>query len=360
MSRTRNLASSPFDATLTIATQLTTTQHSSMLRTFPKISIVTPCYNAARYIESTIASITSQQYPNLEYIVIDGGSTDGTVDIIKQYAHLITYWESKPDSGQYYALQRGYDLSTGEVMAWLNADDMLHHGSLFAVAEIFSDLPNVRWIMGQPTVFNQHGSCVQIVSLNDAIWHRIRILEDQEQFIQQESSFWRRSLWEQAGSYIDTSQVLAGDFELWSRFFRYANLHTATIILGGFRFSSHKQRSVCKYPEYLKEVSAVRAREFQRMPALKRRYTRLRNKLAAWTRPFAINQTFLLRNLYYAVYGPAPAIISFDFANWKYRVVTRRFSMEEQGKVARSTLMDKEETIATLNQGLQQTDPKLL
>jgi len=327
---------------------------------FPKISIVTPCLNSAKYIESAIISITSQQYPNLEYIVIDGGSTDGTIDIIRKYAHMITYWESEPDGGQYDALQRGFDKSSGEIMAWLNADDMLHYGSLFAVAEIFSNIPDVRWIMGQPTVFNQYGSCVQIVALNDGIWHRLRILEDQEQFIQQESTFWRRDLWEQVGAYVDTSQKLAGDFELWARFFRYANLHTVTAILGGFRFSSAEQRSVCQYSEYLKEVSIVRERELQRMPTFMKCFTRLRNKLAVWTRPYAMKETLLLRNLYYAVYGPAPDTISFDFATWNYRLVTDRFSREEQGKVARSTLMNKAETTATPNKGLQRTDSKLL
>jgi glycosyltransferase involved in cell wall biosynthesis len=311
------------------------------MKNFPKISIVTPCLNSAKYIEQTIISITSQQYPNLEYIVIDGGSTDGTVDIIKKHAHMITYWESEPDSGQYYALQRGFDKSSGEIMAWLNADDMLHHGSLFAVAEIFSTIPNVKWIMGQPTMFNHYGSCVKVYAPNE-VWHRLRILEDQERFLQQESTFWKRELWEQAGAYIDTSQKLAGDFELWARFFRYVDLHTVTAIFGGFRFSSAEQRSVSQYSEYLEEISKVREREFKRMPTTYiRLFTRFRNNLAAWIRRHPMKETFLLRNLYYAVYGPAPNIISFDFATWNYRLITDRFSKEEQGTIARSTLMDK-------------------
>lgn len=307
---------------------------------FPKISIVTPCLNSSKYIEQTIISIISQQYPNLEYIVIDGGSTDGTVDIIKKYAHMITYWKSEPDSGQYYALQQGFDKSSGEIMSWLNADDILHHGSLFAVAEIFSTIPNVKWIMGQPTLFNHHGSCVKIYAPNE-VWHKLRILEDQERFLQQESIFWKRELWEQAGARIDTSQKLAGDFELWTRFFRYSDLHTVTTIFGGFRFSSAEQRSVCKYSEYLEEISKVRERELKKMPTHIRIITHFRNKIAIWIRCHPMKETFLFRNLYYAVYGPAPNIISFDFTTWKYCLITDRFSKKEQGKIARLTLMDK-------------------
>ncbi|MDT4954891.1 MAG: hypothetical protein QOJ02_3029 [Acidobacteriota bacterium] len=310
---------------------------------FPKISIVTPCLNAERFIEDTIVSIISQNYPNLEYIIIDGGSIDGTIDILKKYESKITFWETNCDNGQYFALQRGFDLSTGDIMAWLNADDMLHCGALFAVAEIFSKFPDIRWIMGQPTVFNQDGSCVQIVALNDAIWHSERILEDEEHFIQQESTFWCRELWEQAGSCIDTSLELAGDFELWARFFRYTSLHTVTTILGGFRFSNAQQRSVRCYDKYLEEVSAIRYRELELLPRLQRLTTRMRNRLAVLVRPYALRETPILRHLYYAIYGPAPDMLSFDFSTWSYVLTNNAAPTEEKGKAARTKLLADDE-----------------
>ena len=94
-----------------------------MSRLSPTISIVTPSYNQAQFIEDTIQSVLGQGYPNLEYVVIDGGSTDGSVDIIRRYAERLKYWTSERDGGQYDAINRGFAHTTGEIMAWLNSDD---------------------------------------------------------------------------------------------------------------------------------------------------------------------------------------------------------------------------------------------
>jgi len=104
---------------------------------WPKISIVTPSFNQAQYIEETIRSVLLQGYPNLEYIIIDGGSTDGSVEIIKRYEPWLTYWVSEPDYGQTYAIQKGMDITTGVLKNWLNSDDILLAGSLFSLAEAF-------------------------------------------------------------------------------------------------------------------------------------------------------------------------------------------------------------------------------
>ena len=96
---------------------------------YPKISIVTPNYNGVKYLEQTIVSVLNQNYPNLEYIIIDGGSTDGSVEIIKKYESKLSYWVSEPDMGLYHAIQKGFEKSTGEIMAWINSDDMYVKGS---------------------------------------------------------------------------------------------------------------------------------------------------------------------------------------------------------------------------------------
>src|SRR5258708_6806485 len=141
---------------------------------WPRITIVTAVRNGAQYIEDTIRSVISQGYPNLEYIVVDGVSTDGTLDIIRKYESHITWWVSQPDKGVYDALNTGFARSTGHIMGWLNASDQLHIKSLFVVASIFAALPDVEWITGRPTGFNTDGMTVLIHDLPR--WSRFRFL----------------------------------------------------------------------------------------------------------------------------------------------------------------------------------------
>src|SRR5881396_2686502 len=111
------------------------------------ISIVTPSYNQAAFLEETIRSVLLQGYPNLEYIVIDGGSTDGSVEIIKRYEKHLSYWQSEPDGGQYDAISQGFARTSGDLMAWLNSDDMLHRNALWSMARLFTQFPQIEWLM---------------------------------------------------------------------------------------------------------------------------------------------------------------------------------------------------------------------
>jgi cellulose synthase/poly-beta-1,6-N-acetylglucosamine synthase-like glycosyltransferase len=117
---------------------------------WPRITLVTPVFNGIRYIEDTIRSVLHQGYPNLEYIVVDGGSTDGTVDIIRKYQKHIYWWISQRDHGVYDALNTGFAQSTGSIMGWLNSSDLLHTSGIFVVGSVFGSLPNVEWITGRP------------------------------------------------------------------------------------------------------------------------------------------------------------------------------------------------------------------
>jgi len=200
---------------------------------WPRITLVTAVYNGARYIEDTIRSILSQKYPNLEYFIVDGGSTDGTIDIIRKYETQITGWISEPDKGVYDALNKGFARGTGEVMGWLNASDMLHADGLFVVGSVFRALPKVEWITGRPTKFSAEGELIETMDL--ARWSRYRFLAGANRYIQQESTFWRRSLWERAGGKVDASLRAEGDFELWVRFFRHAPLYSVNALIGGYR-----------------------------------------------------------------------------------------------------------------------------
>jgi glycosyltransferase involved in cell wall biosynthesis len=221
---------------------------------YPKISIVTPTFNRAQYLEETILSVLNQNYPNLEYIIIDGGSTDKTIDIIKKYESSLSYWISEPDQGMYYAIQKGFEKSTGEIMAWINSDDKYHNGSLKVVGKIFSDLESVDWIMGTPTFFNEQGLCVKVFPC--ARWSQTRFWVGDYRWIQQEGVFWRRSLWEKSGSTLNLSRKLAADFDLWCRFFKYSKLNSVETIFSGFRLHGD-QISELEKEAYENEVISI-------------------------------------------------------------------------------------------------------
>ena len=198
----------------------------------PRISIVTPSFNHAEFLENTLCSVLDQNYENLEYIVIDGGSTDRSVDIINRYAPRLAYWVSEPDGGHGNALNKGFQRSSGEIMAWLNSDDLYFPYTLQAVAEIFSSHPEVCWITSESNaVVDRKGRTIRAFhsykNKYDFLLGRFNI--------QQESTFWRRSLWDRAGGYVNEDYKLMVDGELWTRFFGYAQLYNVQCLLAGFR-----------------------------------------------------------------------------------------------------------------------------
>lgn len=205
---------------------------------WPKIALVTPVFNSARYLEATIRSVLSQAYPNLEYVIADGGSTDGSVEIIRRYEPYLHTWFSAPDRGMYDAINKGFartsnEANGGVAMGWISATDLLHVGSLFVVGSVFRTFPEVEWITGRPTGFSDEGMAVETLRLRQ--WSRMRFLAGANRYIQQESTFWRRSLWDRAGGRVDDSRRSASDFELWVRFFRFAKLYPVDALIGGFR-----------------------------------------------------------------------------------------------------------------------------
>lgn len=177
---------------------------------WPKISIVTPSYNQAQYLEETIRSVLLQNYPNLEYIIMDGGSTDGSVEIIKKYSKYLTYWESETDRGQSHAINKGFQRSTGEIMAWINSDDYYAENAFKIVAEKLGSNKKAMLI----------GSSIQIE--NDE--KPLRVLDDRKpawdamvydsRTFPQPSVFWTRALWDKAGP-LDDSLYFLMDYDLW-------------------------------------------------------------------------------------------------------------------------------------------------
>jgi glycosyltransferase involved in cell wall biosynthesis len=230
-----------------------------------KISIITPVFNGASYLEDTILSVINQGYPNLEYIIIDGGSTDGSVDIIKKHEKHLTYWVSEPDKGLYHAVQKGFEKSTGDIMAWINSDDMYHKGAFSIVSELFTQFPQIEWMMGIPSTYDEKGRTIMVDGYRQ--WCKANYHLGQYEWIQQESVFWKRSLWEKSGSKMDTSLKLAGDFELWMRFFRHAELYTLQALLAGFRVRRANQLSLEQMGAYRREVEKVIQEELRLLPS---------------------------------------------------------------------------------------------
>lgn len=216
---------------------------------FPKISIVTPNYNKGEFLEYTMKSVLSQNYPNLEYIVIDGGSTDNSVDIIKKYKDKLTYWVSEPDKGMYDAIRKGFSHATGEIMAWIGSDDMFHPNCFNIVAEIFKN-KDVNWLVGATTHFDMSGRCVAVHP--SRYFSRVDLLSGNYKWIQQESTFWRRGLYDKVGG-LNATLRYAGDFDLWLRFTRFEKMYICPSLLGGFRLSNEGQLSL-SVDKYEKEV----------------------------------------------------------------------------------------------------------
>jgi glycosyltransferase involved in cell wall biosynthesis len=222
---------------------------------YPKISIVTPSFNQGQYLERTIQSVINQNYPNLEYIIIDGGSTDGSIDIIKKYEKYLTYWESKKDQGQYHAIQKGFAKSSGDLMAWINSDDIYHSRSLFTVAEIFSTLPEINWLTGNISFIDEEDRIVFSRKANR--WSKFNVFNGEYIWIQQESTFWRRTLWEAAGSTLNLELNYAADFDLWIRFFQFERLYTTEALLGAFRIRKKNQKTLDCMPQYMNEYHKI-------------------------------------------------------------------------------------------------------
>ncbi len=188
---------------------------------WPKITVVTPSYNQARFLEETLRSVHDQGYPRLEHIVMDGGSSDGSAEILRRYAPCLTSWVSEPDGGQTQALIRGFARATGDILCWLNSDDVFEPWTLREVGEFFQRYPHVRVVYGDATWIDIHGRVLR--PKREHAWSRFIWMYDHN-FISQPSTFWRRGLYEQVGG-LDPRRDLAMDADLWIRFAEVAPLY---------------------------------------------------------------------------------------------------------------------------------------
>ena len=214
---------------------------------YPKVSVITPSYNQGKFVEKTILSVIGQDYPNLEYIILDSASTDDTGEILERYYPYINTIIREKDNGQADALNRGFQLCNGEILAYLNSDDCYASATVISTAvKHFQAHPEVDVVYGQRYLINEEGYfylcyptrpfCKPTLYLNC--------------YMCQECVFWRRSIYERAGGFIDDSFQFAMDYELWLRFLKFgANFKGFDNVFGLFR-SYENQKSTAQWQQF--------------------------------------------------------------------------------------------------------------
>lgn len=221
---------------------------------WPKFTLVTPSYQQAPYLEHTLRSVLDQDYPNLEYFVLDGGSKDGSVDIIRNHEPRLAGWDSRPDGGQAAAVREGLSRGTGEIMGWLNSDDVIFPGTLAYVADYFAQHPDVDVVYGHRIVIDRQG-------YETARW--VLPPHDPEfllwaDFIPQECTFWRRRIYEAVGG-MDPTFQFALDWDLFLRFQRAgAKIVRLPYFLGGFRIHPDQKNAVTIRSDGHREMMRIR------------------------------------------------------------------------------------------------------
>ncbi len=208
-----------------------------------RISVIVPSFNQGQYIEETLRSVLGQNYPALELIVLDGGSTDGTVEILRKNSDRITFWESTPDRGQSHAINKGLARMTGDVWSYLNSDDLLCPGSLESIARCF-DNPSIDWVAGVSSIFDEHGPRGEVrpqppKSAREVLTPWKRAVE--YVFPCSNVCFMRRSIYERIGGFEESFHY-SMDMELYTRA-RFAGylMHTVPEVLGNWRWHAESK-----------------------------------------------------------------------------------------------------------------------
>lgn len=177
------------------------------------VSIVTPSFNQARFLEATIQSVLGQDYPDIEYIIVDGGSTDGSEAIIRKYADRLAWWVSEPDRGQTDAINKGFARARGDVLAWINSDDTYQPGAVREAVDYLTSRDEIGLVYGDANYIDEHGRVIGRFPAAQTDYRRLRA---GYVHIPQQSSFFRASLWRQVGP-LDPSFFFAMDYDLWVR-----------------------------------------------------------------------------------------------------------------------------------------------
>lgn len=208
------------------------------------ISVVVPSYNQAEFIGQTLESLTEQNAGDLEIIVVDGGSTDGCLDIIRRYAHKLAYWGSEPDRGQSHALNKGFARATGRWLTWLNSDDLLLPGALSALRTRMRREPEVAWWIGGGWFIDAAGRNLRPYDPPVGLKQPSDLSDWRRCWFAQPGTFFTRDLYQQAGGYVDESLHYAMDLDLWLRLLQHASPGVLIEKLSGYRLHEKAKTSV--------------------------------------------------------------------------------------------------------------------
>jgi glycosyltransferase involved in cell wall biosynthesis len=232
----------------------------------PKISVVVPSFNQARFLAQTLDSIVEQRYPELELIVVDGGSTDGSVEILERYAKHCAFWVSEPDGGQTPALIKGFARATGDVLCWVNSDDLLEPWTLLEVGRFFEAHPAADAVFGDALWIDEDGRVLREqreIPFNRFIWMHTY------NYIPGMSMFWTRRVYEAVGG-LDARFNLAMDADLWIRIADVTPIHHVRHLWSRSRLYSD-QKTLRLRRDSLREDLEIRARYWgSDRPALRR------------------------------------------------------------------------------------------
>jgi glycosyltransferase involved in cell wall biosynthesis len=219
----------------------------------PRISVVTPSYNQAKFLERTILSVINQGYPNLEYIIIDGGSTDGSTDLIKKYEKHLTYWISEKDCGQSHAINKGLKIVTGDWVAWQNSDDIFYPGTFESLANAARKNSQSSLIIGNMNMIDEQGDVINDLKYVTPTYESLLA---EGMVLTNQAAFWRRSIHEKIG-YLKEDLHYGFDFEWFLRILQHGRATHVNKTWGGLRM--HSQTKTSQFQMYFdKEYARIR------------------------------------------------------------------------------------------------------